>query len=193
MCPQSPALWQPISIGTIPSYLENGTPTVNAQAAAYKAAIDAANRDPKKGMQMFNISTMPVPPNQSEDCLFLDVQVPKSVFPGRKRTSSKSRGAPVVVWLYGGGFAAGDKVTVNTGPPEGLFISGKDNPAGTGEPFIYVALNYRLGALGFMAGPQFRSEGGISNAGLLDQRFALEWVQKYISRFGGDPKRVTVL
>lgn len=53
-------------------------------------------------------------------------------------------------------------------------------------------MNYRLGALGFQAGPSFNAEGGVSNVGLYDQRFALEWVQKYIHLFGGDKNRVTV-
>lgn len=56
---------------------------------------------------------------------------------------------------------------------------------------IYVALNYRLGAFGWLSGPTFQ-ENGTPNAGLYDQRFALEWVQEHISKFGGDPDRVTV-
>lgn len=59
--------------------------------------------------------------------------------------------------------------------------------------FIYVALNYRLGAFGFSAGPEFECAGGDSNAGLLDQRAALEWIQKYIHLFGGDAGQVTVI
>jgi carboxylesterase type B len=57
---------------------------------------------------------------------------------------------------------------------------------------IYVALNYRLGALGFLAGPEVERDG-VLNAGLLDQRFALEWVQRYIHLFGGSPDKVTVM
>jgi carboxylesterase type B len=57
---------------------------------------------------------------------------------------------------------------------------------------IVVALNYRLGAFGFLAGPEVE-ENGVLNAGLLDQRFALEWVQKNIGRFGGNARKVTAI
>jgi acetylcholinesterase len=56
-----------------------------------------------------------------------------------------------------------------------------------------VELNYRLGALGWLAGPTLQAAGGVSNAALYDQRLALEWVQKYIHLFGGDPDRVTIM
>lgn len=57
--------------------------------------------------------------------------------------------------------------------------------------FIVVEIQYRLGAFGFLSSPDIQSKGQL-NAGLLDQRFALQWVQKYISKFGGDPTRVTI-
>jgi carboxylesterase type B len=50
----------------------------------------------------------------------------------------------------------------------------------------------QLGAFGFLSGPALEAAGGVSNAGLLDQRLALEWVQQNIRHFGGDPQRVTV-
>lgn len=55
----------------------------------------------------------------------------------------------------------------------------------------YVSFNYRLGAMGWLSGPTFQ-ENGTANAGLHDQRFALEWIQKHIHLFGGDRDRVTV-
>ena len=55
-----------------------------------------------------------------------------------------------------------------------------------------MAMNYRLGALGWSAGPSFQASGGVSNAGLYDQRLAIEWVAKYIHLFGGDPNQITV-
>lgn len=54
-----------------------------------------------------------------------------------------------------------------------------------------MSFNYRLGALGWLSGPTFQ-ENGTANAGLHDQRFALEWIQKNIHLFGGDKDRVTV-
>lgn len=54
-------------------------------------------------------------------------------------------------------------------------------------------MNYRLGALGWLAGPTLQQSGGVSNAGLYDQRLAIEWVAKYIHLFGGDPNQITLL
>lgn len=61
------------------------------------------------------------------------------------------------------------------------------------DGIVYVAIQYRLGALGWLSGSTLEEEGGVSNAGLLDQRLALEWVQENIHLFGGDPDQVTVM
>jgi carboxylesterase type B len=57
---------------------------------------------------------------------------------------------------------------------------------------IYVSIQYRLGAYGFLGGAEV-TENGVANAGLLDQRAALLWVQRHISQFGGDPSKVTII
>lgn len=57
--------------------------------------------------------------------------------------------------------------------------------------FISVIIQYRLGAFGFLPGDDVKADGAL-NAGLLDMNFALQWVQKYIEQFGGDPSRVTI-
>ena len=57
--------------------------------------------------------------------------------------------------------------------------------------FISVIIQYRLGAFGFLPGDDVEA-GGALNAGLLDMNFSLQWVQRYISKFGGDPERVTI-
>ena len=118
-------------------------------------------------------------PRTNEDCLFLDVFVPESILNSANNGSS---GAAVLVWIYGGGYTLGSK----NEDPFGLIKA-------SGGDIIYVAMNYRLGALGWSPGPTFQGEGGTSNLGLYDQRFALEWVQKYIPQFGGDPNQVTVI
>lgn len=57
--------------------------------------------------------------------------------------------------------------------------------------FISVIIQYRLGAFGFLSSEDVK-RGGALNAGLLDMNFALQWVQQYASKFGGDPTRVTI-
>jgi carboxylesterase type B len=57
--------------------------------------------------------------------------------------------------------------------------------------FVAVAIQYRLGAFGFLSSAEV-AKHGTTNAGVYDMHFALQWVQKYISRFGGDPDQVTI-
>ncbi|KAJ7739144.1 sterol esterase, partial [Mycena metata] len=91
---------------------------------------------------------------------------------------------PVFVWMYGGGFQDGNSRDNDASPIVGRSIE-------TGEPIIAVAINYRLSAFGFLPGKEVGA-AGISNLGLRDQIFALKWVRKYISVFGGDPQRVVI-
>lgn len=56
---------------------------------------------------------------------------------------------------------------------------------------VGVSITYRLGLLGFLGGPEVAADGAL-NAGLLDQRAGLEWVQRHISKFGGDPDNVSI-
>lgn len=94
--------------------------------------------------------------------------------------------------IHGGGFTFGSKA--------GALSPGLYNPSGLlqhsqqqdGTGMIFVGLNYRLGAFGFLSGPEVESDG-TQNVGLYDQRLALDWVQENIHLFGGSPKRVTVL
>ena len=106
---------------------------------------------------------------------------------GKDKGKGNKGGAKVLVWIHGGGYVLNDKSTT----PGGLL----DISAEVGEdgPIIYVALNYRLGAFGWSSGPEFEAQGGVSNVALYDQRLALEWVQRYIHLFGGDPDDVTVI
>ncbi|KAI9866603.1 MAG: hypothetical protein M1813_001155 [Trichoglossum hirsutum] len=128
----------------------------------------------------------PADPREGEDCLFLDVLVPEKIF--AKAGNTGGLGAPVMVWIYGGGFTFGEKA--NSGNPAGLILRSQEGDK-TGLGVIYVAINYRGGAFGFLSGPNLQ-KNGTANAGLLDQRLALEWVQNHIHLFGGDKDRVTV-
>lgn len=120
-----------------------------------------------------------VDPNQnggdipmSEDCLYLCVETPA------KTINDK---LPVFVNIHGGGFATGSySGTLDSFCKEGI---------------VYVSLEYRLGALGFMAHPELEkeSENGISgNYGIYDQICALKWIHNNIAAFGGDPEKVTI-
>jgi para-nitrobenzyl esterase len=109
----------------------------------------------------------------SEDCLYLNIWAPKT-----------ARKAPVVVWIYGGGFNIGSGSMANY----------------SGEPLardgvVRVNLSYRVGPLGFLAHPDLSREagGGSGNYGLMDQIAGLEWVRRNIARFGGDPANVTIV
>ncbi|PNP40645.1 inactive carboxylesterase 4 [Trichoderma gamsii] len=105
----------------------------------------------------------------NEDCLYLNVYAPP-----------QAKDLPVFVWIHGGGYS----VFSATYNPSSMI---DDNNNG----FITVEIQYRLGAFGQLASADVQQHGKL-NAGLLDQRFALQWVQKYISKFGGDPARVTL-
>jgi len=111
----------------------------------------------------------------SEDCLYLNVWTPAK--------SGKER-LPVLVYIFGGGFANGDG-------SEPRYDGG--NMAAKG--IVAVSVNYRLNIFGFFTHPELTKESphhASGNYGLLDQVAALEWVQRNIAAFGGDPKRVTI-
>ena len=114
-------------------------------------------------------------PRQSEDCLTLNVWTPAHAKPGK---------LPVMVWIYGGGFAAG----------------GTSEPRQDGEHLAHkgvlvVSMNYRLGIFGFFAHRELAAESpqhAAGNYALLDMIAALQWVQRNIAAFGGDPQNVTI-
>ncbi|KAK4629312.1 putative secreted lipase [Fulvia fulva] len=114
--------------------------------------------------------------NQEEDCLTITVQRPAG-------TTSSSE-LPVIFWIFGGGFEAGwSSMYDGTN-----FVTSSVN---LGKPVIYVAVNYRVGGYGFLAGKQLAAEGS-TNLGLRDQRLGLQWVADNIAAFGGDPDKVTI-
>lgn len=111
----------------------------------------------------------------SEDCLYLNIWSP---------AKSDNEKLPVLVYFYGGGFAAGDG-SENRYDGENMSKKG----------IVTLTINYRLGIWGFFSHPELTKESpnhASGNYGLLDQNAALKWVQANISKFGGDPKRVTI-
>ena len=114
--------------------------------------------------------------NSSEDCLFLNVWTPATI--------NKKAKLPVMVWIHGGAF---------------VFGSGAQGDY-SGAPFtkqgvILVSINYRLGRLGFFAFPALSQENPNEHKGnyaYMDQIAALQWIQKNIGEFGGDPNNVTI-
>ncbi|MCJ1280955.1 hypothetical protein MMC26_000273 [Xylographa opegraphella] len=120
----------------------------------------------------------------SEDCLFLDVYVPGAAV----RSPSTTR-LPVIHWIFGGGYVFGSKDMLE---PELPFYDGSGMITQSGNNVIFVSSNYRLGAFGFLAGITMEKQG-LPNAGLWDQRAALQWTHDNIALIGGDPTQVTVM
>ena len=112
-------------------------------------------------------------PAMSEDCLSLNIWAPKD-----------ARGAPVFLWIHGGSLMAGSGA-------EPLY----DGSALAKRGLVVVSINYRLGALGYLAHPELSAESPdqvSGNYGLLDQIAALEWVKRNIGAFGGNDGNVTI-
>ncbi len=111
----------------------------------------------------------------SEDCLYLNVWTP---------AKSAGERVPVLVWIYGGGFSFG---STSTPVHNGEHLARKG--------VVLVSINYRVGPLGFLAHPELSAESPhhvSGNYGLLDLIAGLQWVQKNVAAFGGDPNKVTI-
>jgi para-nitrobenzyl esterase len=123
----------------------------------------------------------------TEDCLFLNVYTPNrggDHDPDRDdgRHSDGVEGRPVMVWIHGGALVVGES---NEYDATKLVQRG----------VIVVTINYRLGALGFLAHPALTGESPdhiSGNYGFQDQQAALKWVRRNIRAFGGNPEKVTV-
>ena len=111
----------------------------------------------------------------SEDCLYLNVWSP---------AKSQGDALPVMVWIYGGGFSGGSTA-----------IGQYHGAAMARHGVVVVSIGYRVGALGFLSLPELSAESPrhvSGNYGLLDQIAGLEWVQRNIAAFGGNPHKVTI-
>jgi para-nitrobenzyl esterase len=132
-------------------------------------------------------STNMTPASTTEDCLYLNVWTPNP-------SASK---LPVMVWIHGGGNfggSAADTLPLIVGGPTaadgGYFYDGASL---SHNGVVVVSLNYRLGIFGFFPHPGLVAEGSkAGNQALWDQRFALQWVQANVAKFGGDPQNVTI-
>ncbi|KAJ3544946.1 hypothetical protein NM208_g2766 [Fusarium decemcellulare] len=120
----------------------------------------------------------------TEDCLFLDVYVPSTILAQKDNVRSRSA---VMVWIHGGGYDIGYKDQAPFDTPGGLLARSQFDDQ---EGVIFISINYRLGMFGFLYD---ESADMVGNAGLWDQRLALEWVQQYVHLFGGDKNRVTIV
>jgi len=111
-------------------------------------------------------------PSTSENCLYLNVFRP---------AGQRASNLPVMVWIHGGGFVGGESDDYD---PSALVANG----------VLVVTINYRLGALGFLADAALagRRGGPTGDYGLMDQQAALRWVQHNIRAFGGNPANVTI-
>ncbi|GAB1199964.1 hypothetical protein APSETT444_009324 [Aspergillus pseudonomiae] len=109
---------------------------------------------------------------ESEDCLHLNIFAPQAAPEGSKA---------VLFWIYGGSFAMGaSSLPIYDGT--GLAAN---------QDVVVVTSNYRTNVFGFPGSPDLPTSEW--NLGLLDQRLALDWVQRNIATFGGDPSKVTIV
>lgn len=115
---------------------------------------------------------------ESEDCLFINVWRSSPSSPLHYRGKPAKKLLPVLIWIYGGGFAEG-----GTQGSDGVrFVEEQ-------KDIIFVDFNYRLNLFGFPNSPELKDK----NLGFLDQRLAVEWVRDNIKAFGGDPERMVLM
>ena len=184
---QEPLLRTHVETGDVEGVLEGGLAVYKAIPYAAPPVGNLRWRAPQPAKAWEGVRKCdtfgPLPPQptrpgrtadmMSEDCLYLGIATP---------AKSANEKLPVMVWIHGGGFQTewygGDlwKLLAQRG-------------------VVIVSVEYRTGALGFMAHPELSKEdpdGHSGNYGLLDQICALQWVQRNVAHFGGDPSKVTI-
>ncbi|KAI9800147.1 MAG: hypothetical protein M1833_003474 [Piccolia ochrophora] len=142
--------------------------------ASNRSSVIPADSLPPRCPQSGNAPATPVKTGESywsatEDCLFLSVYSPPD-----------AENLPVFVYIHGGGYGTGSGFY----DPSNLIST-------NGNSFVAVIIQYRLGAFGFLSSDEVQRYGAV-NAGILDQHFALQWVNRYISLFGGNSSQVTI-
>lgn len=181
-----------LKYASVPARYKESVPA-NVLKTGADGVVDATQFGPScphgRGGQAFDVSlvgnvVLPCEKGQGNtekmdefECLQLNVTVPKSVlYEGRKSL-------PVFAWVHGGGLSIGS----NNWPQYDLqrFVERSEE---IGKPVIGVAINYRVGLLGFVASEELGAPG---NMGFKDQIHAFRWIKKHIAGFGGEPNNVT--
>ncbi|KAK4966204.1 hypothetical protein LTR42_011365 [Elasticomyces elasticus] len=141
-------------------------------ATAWSPACIQQFRYPAATQQFTELVFNTPAPEESEDCLYLNVYAPS--------TPAPVDGRAVLFWIYGGSLQFG-----NAGQPfyDGSWFASY-------EDVIVVTVNYRTNVFGFPASPELPFDE--HNLGFLDQRMGLDWVQRNIAAFGGSPDKVTI-
>ncbi len=139
------------------------------RAASWQGVRTADKFAPSCMQDPMMLQVQQAPPGTSEDCLYLNVWT---------AAKSASERLPVMVWIYGGGFAIG---TTAAAVYDGARLTEKG--------VVVVSVAYRVGALGFLAHPELSRESGkgSGNYGVQDMIAGLQWVKDNIAAFGGDP------
>ncbi|KAL2824527.1 Alpha/Beta hydrolase protein [Aspergillus cavernicola] len=137
--------------------------------------IDGVQDAAQHGPLCIPTEVYPIPDGTSEDCLFLDVYAPI------RFRGVTFKPLPVFVWIQGGGFNS-------NGNP---YYNGTGLIQASNMGIVIVTFNYRVGPYGFLSSAEVVKDGSINN-GLKDQIKVLQWVQKHISEFGGDPNHVVI-
>lgn len=130
VCPQADPAWLLTAADFVPAYL-TGEPF---NASATEGVTEAAAA-----------SQRPIDSRETEDCLFLDVIVPEQIYNRASDSKNSGHGAPVLVWIYGGGYTSGEKTGYGLYNPAGLIRASQIDES---EGVVYVALNYRVGVTG---------------------------------------------
>ena len=190
---KEPLLRTHVETGDVEGVLEGGLAVYKAIPYAAPPVGNLRWKDPQPAKAWEGVRKCdtfgPLPPQptrpgrtvdmMSEDCLYLGIATP---------AKSANEKLPVMVWIHGGGFQ-----TEHYGGDLWSLLAQRG--------VVIVSVEYRTGALGFMAHPELAKEskdglngqsGHSGNYGLLDQIYALQWVQRNIENFGGDPKKVTI-
>lgn len=189
---QTPLLQTKIDSGRLQGSMDNGVasfkdvpfaapPVANfrwrpPQPVAAWTGVRPATAYGSDCMQLpFPSDAAPLGTPPAEDCLYLNVWTPAH--------SAKEK-LPVMIWIYGGGF-------VNGGSSPAVY----DGSQFAARGVVFVSFNYRVGRFGFFAFPALSHEGAghpLGNYAYMDQIAALQWVQRNVHAFGGDPSNVTV-